>query len=59
LTPGINGPTSLASIKNADNNLAQLRKALDDLGLAATTNVMIAPTTASQRSRRRANQPRG
>jgi len=42
LTPGINGPTSLASIKNADNNLAQLRKALDDLGLAASTNVMIA-----------------
>ncbi len=42
ITPGINGPTSLASIKNADNNLAQLRKALDDLGLAATTNIMIA-----------------
>src|ERR1700676_1127364 len=42
VTPGINGPTSLASIKNADNDLAQLRKALDDLGLAATTNVMIA-----------------
>jgi hypothetical protein len=42
LTPGINGPTSLASIKNADSNLAQLRKALDDLGLTATTNVMIA-----------------
>jgi Type I phosphodiesterase / nucleotide pyrophosphatase len=42
VVPGINGPTSLASIKNADNNLAQLRKALDDLGLAATTNVMIA-----------------
>src|SRR5258708_7579995 len=42
LTPGINGPTSLAGIKNADNNLAQLRKALDDLGLSATTNVMIA-----------------
>ncbi len=40
--PGINGPTSLAGIKNADNNLAQLRKALDDLGLSATTNVMIA-----------------
>jgi hypothetical protein len=39
--PGINGPTSLAGIKNADNNLAQLRKALDDLGLAATTNVII------------------
>jgi hypothetical protein len=42
VTPGINGPTSLAGIRNADNNLAQLRKALDDLGLAATTNIIIA-----------------
>ena len=42
LTPGINGPTTLASIRNADNNLAELRKALDDLGLTATTNIMIA-----------------
>jgi hypothetical protein len=42
VTPGINGPTSMAAIKNADNNLAQLRKALDDLGLAATTDVIIA-----------------
>src|SRR6202521_861721 len=42
VTPGIHGTTSLAGIKNADNNLAQLRKALDDLGLSATTNVMIA-----------------
>jgi hypothetical protein len=42
ITPGINGPTSLAGIRNADNNLAQLRKALDDLGLAETTNIMIA-----------------
>jgi len=41
ITPGINGPTSLAGIKNADNNLAQLRKALDDLGLSATTNIII------------------
>ena len=40
-TPGINGPTSLAGIKNADNNLAQLRKALDDLGLADSTNIII------------------
>jgi hypothetical protein len=40
--PGINGPTSLAGIKNADNNLAALRKALDDLGLAAETNIVIA-----------------
>jgi hypothetical protein len=42
VTPGINGPTSLAGIKNADNNLAQLRQALDDLGLAANTNIIIA-----------------
>jgi hypothetical protein len=42
VTPGINGPTSLAGIKNADDNLAQLRKALDDLGLAAETNIIIA-----------------
>src|ERR1700744_451350 len=41
VTPGINGPTSMAGIKNADNTLAQLRKALDDLGLAATTNVIV------------------
>ena len=41
LTPGINGPTAMAGIGNADNNLARLRKALDDLGLSATTNIMI------------------
>jgi arylsulfatase A-like enzyme len=41
LTPGINGPTSMASIKNADNNLAQLRKALDELGLSASTNIIV------------------
>jgi hypothetical protein len=41
ITPGINGPTSLAGIKNADDNLAQLRKALDELGLAASTNIIV------------------
>src|SRR5689334_12033970 len=41
VTPGINGPTSMAGIKNADDNLAQLRKALDELGLAASTNVIV------------------
>ncbi len=41
ITPGINGPTSLAGIRNADDNLAQLRKALDELGLAASTNIII------------------
>src|SRR3954454_13184652 len=41
ITPGINGPTSLAGIRNADNNLAQLRKALDELGLSPTTNIVV------------------
>ncbi len=41
ITPGINGPTSLAGIRNADDNLARLRRALDDLGLAATTNIIV------------------
>ncbi len=41
VTPGINGPTSMAGIKNADDNLAQLRKAVDDLGLAATTDIIV------------------
>jgi hypothetical protein len=42
LSPGINGPTSRAALKNADENLKQLRQALDELDLAATTDIMIA-----------------
>ena len=41
LTPGINGPTSLAAIKNADDDLARIRAALDELGLAATTDIIV------------------
>ena len=41
LTPGINGPTSLASIKNADENLRRIRQALADLGLADTTDIVV------------------
>lgn len=41
VTPGINGPTSMAAIRNADDNLAQLRRALDDLGLSASTNIIV------------------
>jgi hypothetical protein len=41
VTPGINGPTSLAAIKNADDNLAALRKAVDELGLAASTDIIV------------------
>ncbi len=42
VVPGINGPTSLAAIKNADNDLAALRAALDKLGLSATTDIIVA-----------------
>ena len=41
LTPGINGPTSLAAIKNADDDLGRIRKALADLGLADTTDIFV------------------
>ncbi len=40
LVPGINGPTSLAAIHNADDNLARLRQALGDLGLLDTTDII-------------------
>lgn len=39
--PGINGPTSLASIKNADDNLAELLASLKKLGLDCDTDVII------------------
>jgi len=42
IEPGINGPTSLAAIKNADDDLGKLRAALDKLGLAAVTDIVIA-----------------
>jgi arylsulfatase A-like enzyme len=41
LTPGINGLTSLAAIRNASNNLGQLRDALKALGLDKTTDVIV------------------
>jgi arylsulfatase A-like enzyme len=42
LTPGINGPTSAAGIRNADDNLKQLQDALRELGLADDTNIVVA-----------------
>jgi arylsulfatase A-like enzyme len=54
LTPGINGPTSRAAVKNADDNLARLRAALDRLGLAAMTDIVVTAdhgfTTISKQS---------
>jgi hypothetical protein len=41
LVPGINGPTSLAAIRNADDNLARIRSALSELGLLDTTDIIV------------------
>ena len=41
LSPGINGPTSLAAIRNADNDLRRIREALKALGLDQTTDILV------------------
>jgi arylsulfatase A-like enzyme len=41
LTPGINGPTSLAAIRNASDDLQKLRDALAAQGLADTTDIIV------------------
>jgi hypothetical protein len=41
LLPGINGPTSLAAIRNADHDLAELLATLRALGLDQTTDVIV------------------
>ena len=41
LTPGINGPTSIAAVRNADNDLQQLLVTLRRLGLDTTTDVVL------------------
>src|SRR6516165_7959033 len=40
LTPGISGPTSLAAIRNADDDLARIRSALNELGLLDSTDII-------------------
>jgi hypothetical protein len=42
LVPGINGPTSLAAVKNADDNLAAILETVKTLGLEANTDVIVA-----------------
>ncbi|HWA63378.1 MAG TPA: alkaline phosphatase family protein [Caulobacteraceae bacterium] len=55
LDPGINGPTSLAGVRNASKDLGAIRKALHDLGLEATTDVFVTAdhgfSTISRQSR--------
>ena len=41
LVPGINGPTSLAAIKNADDQVAKLRETLVSLGLDQSTDIIV------------------
>jgi hypothetical protein len=41
LVPGINGPTSLAALKVADDDLAAIVASLRELGLEADTNIFI------------------
>jgi Type I phosphodiesterase / nucleotide pyrophosphatase len=41
LSPGINGPTSLAAIRNADEALGRIRAAVQELGLDATTDIVV------------------
>ena len=54
LVPGINGPTSLAAIRNADDDLARIRAALAISACSTRPTSSPPPTTASRRSRRKA-----
>ena len=40
LVPGINGPTSMAAIRNADDDLARICAALRELGLLDSTDII-------------------
>ncbi len=40
VVPGINGPTSLAAIRNADDDLARIRSTLSELGLLDSTDII-------------------
>jgi hypothetical protein len=42
LTPGINGPTSVSAIRSADMALASIEQGLKSLGLAESTNIVVA-----------------
>jgi arylsulfatase A-like enzyme len=41
IAPGINGKTSMAGIRNADNDLAKLIATLKDLGLYESTDIIV------------------
>jgi hypothetical protein len=41
VAPGINGPTSLAAIRNADDDFGRIRAALTELGLVQSTDIIV------------------
>ena len=41
VNPGINGPTSLAAVANADSDLSRIIQALDQQGLTASTDLIV------------------
>ena len=71
LVPGINGPTSMAAIRNADDDLARIRAALRELGLLHSTDIITvadhgfstiskeSQTSTTVRLRRFADTPEG
>ena len=62
LVPGINGPTSLAAIKNADDQVGKLRQTLAELGLDKTTDIIVSAdhgfSTISRLAKSRAAEDR-
>jgi arylsulfatase A-like enzyme len=55
LSPGINGPTTMAAIRNVSNDLQRLRDSLKALGLDKTTDIIVTAdhgfSTTSKQSR--------
>jgi hypothetical protein len=41
VVPGINGPTSMSAIRNADSALASIEQSLKSLGLGDSTNIVV------------------
>ncbi len=62
LVPGINGPTSLAAIRNADDQVGKLRQTLAELGLDKTTDIIVSAdhgfSTISRLAKSRAAEDR-
>ena len=62
LVPGINGPTSLAAIRNVDDQVGKLRQTLAELGLDNNTDIIVSAdhgfSTISRQAKSRAAEDR-